>query len=365
MTSSSSATTHLRLSLRTGGERCQKGTFSVGVFGATNSFDNHTILGTNLENGTNDQVSVRADVSLKLSRTVQVESGVLVAHVDERQQRNRLITSTTTSSVNDYRGHATRQGGYARARVSLGRLQVLPGARIDYWQLTNQTASTRHGFRPSLLWQPAWSSGPPEDLYQQFPDFDEVVGAFAGTGLRPERSIHTDVGIEQRLTPSTRLQLTFYNRKDDEVIRRPGADTRLEAGRTWSEDQSPPPIRIASKGTRMGSSFSFSGARRPGFRAGFRMRMGAIATKTRSPGSGPWEISINATRSTPTVSTGYRGGSQSARSIAWGRIFRFLAITPSRVRNTSSATGATSSGCPRTRARSAGRSEPSTGPVND
>jgi hypothetical protein len=208
----------------------QKGTFSVGVFGATNSFDNHTILGTNLENGTNDQVAGRADVSLKLSRTVLVESGVLVEQVDERQQRNRLITSTTTSSVNDYHGHATRQGGYARARVSLGRLQVIPGARIDYWQLTNQTT-----YSPWLQTELALAAGlvvrAAGGLYQQFPDFDEVVGAFAGTGLRPERSIHTDVGIEQRLTPSTRLQLTFYKRKDDEVIRRPGADTRLEAGR--------------------------------------------------------------------------------------------------------------------------------------
>jgi hypothetical protein len=87
-------------------------------------------------------VAVRADVSLNLSRTVQVESGVLAEHVDELQQRNRLITSTTTSSVNDYRSHATRQGGYARVRVSLGRLQVLPGARLDHWQLTNQTTSS-------------------------------------------------------------------------------------------------------------------------------------------------------------------------------------------------------------------------------
>jgi hypothetical protein len=87
-------------------------------------------------------VAVRADVSLNFSRTVQVESGALVERIDERQERNRLITSTSTSSTNDYRSHAIRQGGYARARVSLGRLQVLPGARIDHWRLTNQTTSS-------------------------------------------------------------------------------------------------------------------------------------------------------------------------------------------------------------------------------
>jgi outer membrane receptor for ferrienterochelin and colicin len=68
-------------------------------------------------------------------------------------------------------------------------------------------------------------------VYQQFPAFDQVVGAFSGTSLRPERSVHVDAGVEYRLAPDIRAQVTLYHREDEDVIRRPGADTRLVAGR--------------------------------------------------------------------------------------------------------------------------------------
>ena len=46
-------------------------------------------------------------------------------------------------------------------------------------------------------------------VYQQFADFEESVGAFAGSRLVPERSIHADLSVEHRLSPSTRYTRLF------------------------------------------------------------------------------------------------------------------------------------------------------------
>jgi hypothetical protein len=46
-----------------------------------------------------------------------------------------------------------------------------------------------------------------------------------------ERSNHAEVSLEHRLSPSLRAQVALYHRDDEDVIRRPQADTRLVAGR--------------------------------------------------------------------------------------------------------------------------------------
>jgi hypothetical protein len=208
-----------------------KGLLSAGLLGATNAFDNHTIVGTNLENGTNDQLAARVDALLNLTPRVQVEAGAIVEHIDELQRRNNLVTSTTTVPVNDYRGSARRTGAYARARFMIGpRWHVSPGARADHWTLTDQ-ATTSPWLQSGVELPRGFSLRLGTGIYQQFPDFDEVVGAFAGTGMRPEKSIHADVSLERRQSASVRWQVTLYNREDQDVIRRPGFDTRLVAGR--------------------------------------------------------------------------------------------------------------------------------------
>jgi outer membrane receptor for ferrienterochelin and colicin len=75
-------------------------------------------------------------------------------------------------------------------------------------------------------------------VYQQFADFEEVVGALAGSHIVPERSVHFDVSLEHRLSSSTRVQVAVYRREDEHVIRRPGAETRLVGGRVIRGDVS-------------------------------------------------------------------------------------------------------------------------------
>ena len=204
---------------------------TAGVLGASNAFDNHTTIGTPLENGTNDQLAVRADLTLKVSNAIVLESGGIVEHIDELQRRYRLLSPTTTSVVNDYRHNALRAGAHAQLRVSVGKdWRLSPGARIDRWQLTNQT-TTSPWLQSELMLRRGFIVRAAGGVYQQFPDIEEVVGAFGGAALRSEKSIHADLSIELRRSPSTRFQITLYNRTDTDLIRRPDADTRLVGNR--------------------------------------------------------------------------------------------------------------------------------------
>src|SRR6185436_10382203 len=103
-------------------------------------------------------------------------------------------------------------------------------ARVDHTSLTDQTTGSPW-LQSELALPGRFVIRAGGGVYQQFADFEEVVGAFAGSRLVPERSVHADLGIEHRLSPSTRVQVTVYHREDENVIRRPAADTRLVDGR--------------------------------------------------------------------------------------------------------------------------------------
>jgi TonB dependent receptor-like, beta-barrel/Carboxypeptidase regulatory-like domain/TonB-dependent Receptor Plug Domain len=207
-----------------------RGLLTAGVMGATNAFDNHTDADVKLEEGTNDQVVARADLSLGLGRGIELESGVLSEYTREFLRKQRL-TQTTPVVTNDYRADARRDGAYARLRLNLSqRLMIAPGARVDHFQLTHQTTASPW-VQTELILPRGIALRMATGLYQQFPDFEEVVGNLAGTGMLPEKALHADVSVEQRVSSATRVQITFYDRRDDRLIRRPGADTRLVAGR--------------------------------------------------------------------------------------------------------------------------------------
>jgi hypothetical protein len=208
----------------------QKGVLTAAALGATNFFRNHILTGLDREQGSNNQIALRSDLTIPVSSALTLESGLLVERVEEFQRKQRP-SGTSVTVINDYRADAVRYGGYLRARVEAGkRVVISPGARVDHWTLTNQTTGSpwlqTEVALPARLTLRAGGG-----VYQQFPDFQHVVGAFGGTALVPERSIHAEVSLEHRLSPSVRAQVAFYHREEEDVIRRPEADTRLVAGR--------------------------------------------------------------------------------------------------------------------------------------
>jgi outer membrane receptor protein involved in Fe transport len=52
-----------------------------------------------------------------------------------------------------------------------------------------------------------------------------------GVGLRPERADQYDIGVEQRFGRTVRASMTLYDREEEDMLRRPGAETRVVAGR--------------------------------------------------------------------------------------------------------------------------------------
>ena len=149
----------------------------------------------------------------------------------ESRRRQRPVTASTYRVINDYSGDATRAGAYASARWSVGpRLTLLPGVRADHWTLTDDSTVS-----PWL--QAVWrvSAGTTvrgaTGLYQQFPGFEQVIGAWGTPVLSAERATQFDVGVEQAIGQSARMQVTLYDREDNDFLRRAGAEPRLVNGR--------------------------------------------------------------------------------------------------------------------------------------
>ncbi len=203
---------------------------SAGVLGGLNRFRNETIGGVELDRGRERQLTLRADAKRTLSSAVDVEAGGDVDALHETRHRERPVTATTFRGVNDYSSGATRAGAYASLRWSpVSTVTLHPGARVDRWTLTRQTTAS-----PWL--QVQWRVSPSTTVrgaagrYQQFPHFEQVVGAWAGVDLQPERATHLDLGVEQVFRRSGRLQVTVYDREERGMLRRPGAETRLVSG---------------------------------------------------------------------------------------------------------------------------------------
>ncbi len=208
-----------------------RGMLTAGGMGSANSFRNHTSNGISLEEGSSEQIAARTDLNLTVSERLHFESGVLIEQTDESQRRQRLVSASSTTLLNDYRADAARAGAYARLRIRpVPRLVLSPGARVDRWQLTRQSTLSPWVQTELTLPRDVVVRGA-TGVYQQFPDFEESTGAFGSPDVRPERAIHWDVSVERRVSPATRIQISLYTRKDDELIRRPDADARLVAGR--------------------------------------------------------------------------------------------------------------------------------------
>jgi outer membrane receptor protein involved in Fe transport len=129
--------------------------------------------------------------------------------------------------LDDYTADGLLTGGYGSARwTPVPRLTIAPGIRVDRWGLTDQSTSSpwiQAEWRPSAGLRLRGGAG----RYQQFADFDKVLGVSGGIDLQPERADQYDIGAEQRIGHSVRVSATLYDRQEYDMIRRPGAETRL------------------------------------------------------------------------------------------------------------------------------------------
>jgi TonB-dependent receptor-like protein/carboxypeptidase family protein len=204
---------------------------SAGLLAGVNRFRNETLGGAELDRGREGQWSARVDVQHQRSSRLSLEAGAEIDAFHESRHRQRPIVGTTYRVVNDYAATGERSGAYAAARWSpTARVTLSPGIRLDQWSLTGESTAS-----PWLQaqWKPASGTSirAATGLYQQFPHFEQIVGAWGTPGLARERAAHVDAGIEQTIGAAARVQVTVYDREERGMLRRPGAETRVVDGR--------------------------------------------------------------------------------------------------------------------------------------
>lgn len=202
------------------------------VLAADNHFRNENTTGFELDNGRDRQLGYRADVTLSPRQRLDVAGGAEVERRDNSRVRRRLAANRVNLvQLDDYTGHGLLTGGYASARwTPSARVTIAPGIRADRWGLTGQSAVSpwlQSEFRATPALRIRASAG----RYQQFPEFDKVLGVSGGVDLQPERADQYDIGVEQRLGRAYRVSATLYDREERDMLRRPGGETRVVGSR--------------------------------------------------------------------------------------------------------------------------------------
>lgn len=195
------------------------------ALGATNSFSNTASDGVRVDDGYDRQAAVRVDGGVAASRRLYLEGGASSEWTTEHRMRQRS-SSGRYRLINDFTGDAVRNGGYAQARFSAGALTLVPGLRADRWSLTGD-ATISPWLQAQVALPAAFTLRAAAGRYEQFPAFEQVIGALASESTRPQRAEQYDLGIEHRLGNAMRWQVTVYDREEDGYFRRPLAETRL------------------------------------------------------------------------------------------------------------------------------------------
>jgi ferric enterobactin receptor len=199
---------------------------------AENHFRNQNQDGLELDRGQDRQLAWRADATVAVRKGIEIDAGGEFERRDDSRVRRRLAANRVTLvQLDDYSANANNPGAYAAVKWAVVPLITLaPGVRVERWTLTSQQATT-----PWL--QAEWRAAPTITVrgsagrYQQFADFDNVLGASGGSNLRPEQARQYDIGIEDRLSPTLRVSATVYDREEHGMLRRPGSESRVVNGR--------------------------------------------------------------------------------------------------------------------------------------
>jgi CarboxypepD_reg-like domain len=201
------------------------------VLAADNHFRNQNPTGLELDNGRDRQLAYRADLTSSVNPTLELAAGAEAERRDDSRVRRRLAADRLSLvQLDDYTGDGLFAGGYASARwTPFPSLTIAPGIRADRSTLTQQSTSSpwlQAEWRATATLKVRAGAG----VYQQFPDFDKVLGVSGGVGLQPERADQYDVGVEQRIGRTVRMSMTLYDREEHGMLRQPDAETRVIDG---------------------------------------------------------------------------------------------------------------------------------------
>ena len=112
---------------------------------------------------------------------------------------------------------------YIMDQMTFGRLTVTPGIHSFQDTYNHHTAADPRLFLKYQLTEALALKGS-GGRYSQMPQYDEFLEPWGTEGLKPERSIHTVVGLEQQITDTLFLDIQGYRKTFRDLVVRDVAD---------------------------------------------------------------------------------------------------------------------------------------------
>jgi hypothetical protein len=192
----------------------------------SNAFDSGTSSATTTES----PISGRAELSQKVTRGVVANVGIDVivspydVHITRPAPRKPGVPPggpLEPALSTDQSGSRFFAGSYTEWEIQPWRgLRVVPGLRVDYsgstrtWDVSpriNARQDLTRGFPRTTL-----KGG--IGLFYQPPQPLETDPVFGQTGLKSNRSLHTDFGVEQELSQQIDLSVDLFYKKLDDLV---------------------------------------------------------------------------------------------------------------------------------------------------
>lgn len=192
------------------------------------NFDNDNPFGEPIDAARFNQSGWRIDGTFAAAaRTIVEFGGDAQTMAGRHRRRVALPMGTSLVTAGDYDTDATTVSAYAQTVFTWPHVAVTPGARVDRWSLTDTTTASpwlNVSVKPWERTTIKLGSG----TYRQFPEFDQVYGLNGGgIGLKPEKALHLDIGLDQRLSGPVSLLVTGFARRESDVLWIPGSETRM------------------------------------------------------------------------------------------------------------------------------------------
>lgn len=197
-------------------------------------FENENRNREPLAEGFHGEWVYNSDTSWLWAEQSPLQFGWSLRRLRDDGYRERAISAAPfRETLNRYRGTGLRGGGYVQQSLTLGaRVAATLGGRIDDHSLAGpRTLSPAASLRVQVL--RATSLQLAAGSYVQYPEISQYRAIFGRDRLLPERAVHQQVAVEQRLSERLRLRVEAYNRLDRDLLYRPFSEPRLLQGRIF------------------------------------------------------------------------------------------------------------------------------------
>lgn len=201
--------------------------FSTGL-----TYRNDNVDGNALDTYHAGIVGWRSDAMFAPVSWLDLQVGADAQHMTSAATRSRAADQSPLTEVHAHHAGSPAGSAYVIAATSARGWTLSPGVRVDYWGPTRAAVTS-----PWVTGEGRLTSATTVHAgigeYRQFPELERIYGIHGGgTSLRPEVSRHFDVGVSQQLFPGSKVQFTWFDRSESDVLWQATAEPRRRADGT-------------------------------------------------------------------------------------------------------------------------------------